>query len=847
MCHGSDRSLSSLAPAAGIAVGVGSHHIHLHLMERLRSPLRVVARRLLIAVGAGAAGYLINGFPVMLVNGLLLALGQVPSVGVALALGPWFGLLAGAMGALRFAMWGQDLTFLLLCGEVLVVGYLARRRAPLIADLAYWIGIATPIQLVQFLLVRNMPFATVSLVLTKNILAGMFCASIAAVIVGRPVLMNPARLADARGSLITIINRRVSAVLAMPVVLIIVTISTISQRNDELGAYEHLRLESMRYAAMIEDYVRSHTRTVSTVAAVLRSGAVKTQGDRQAYVEAIRRANPSFISILATDSAGRVLLAAWGTRAPLSSIKALPSVVDRPYFAEPMRTNSTYVSGVFLGRAIGSDTLFAVSAPIIGARGAPIGVVEGSLPVSDFAQAVATPSDVRVTVIDADRRVIYSSAGQRWPTLASLPPSVKLDAPKGTGRLWDDDPSALTVQREQLYEVASTAHGWSVLVDMPRYAALRQTAVDGTILFSASLVIFFIVLVGVRAVNTAVARPLAELESRAVALDWSAPASAERPLSMHTAPREVAVVGDALHRASIRLHRAFEQAQQAVADRDRALTEREATLRDLDGLVRSRTNELEVARDRAESSSRAKSAFLASMSHELRTPLNVILGQSEALEEGIYGPVNDRQAMALAEIDGQGQHLLALISEILDLARIESGKFAVELRPATVTPILEDVVGAFRDAARKGNITLSLSAAQAEPVLADAMRLRQVLLNLVGNAVKFTPAGGAVTITLELTGDGRHPAAVRVTDTGVGIPDEQQSRIFEAFEQGGQADGQPRAGSGLGLAISRSLCEAMGMRLTLESRVGDGSTFTVAFPQHHRGRHAPPHGAAEQT
>lgn len=272
-----------------------------------------------------------------------------------------------------------------------------------------------------------------------------------------------------------------------------------------------------------------------------------------------------------------------------------------------------------------------------------------------------------------------------------------------------------------------------------------------------------------------------------------------------------------------------------------ALQEREAELgahRDhLEELVRERTLELVEAKERAEVASRAKSQFLARMSHELRTPLNAVMGYAQILK--MDNGLTPKQRNGLDIIHSSGQHLLTLIVDILDLSRIEAGKAELRLAPLQLAARMNAVADIVRVMAVDKQITLDLQLDAALPptVVADDKRLSQILLNLLGNAVKFTHVGG-VTLSVALlpsadTLPGHVMLRFEVSDTGVGIADDQVERLFEPFEQAGNAE-QRVGGTGLGLAISRQLVRMMGGEIRLESRLGEGSRFwfDVSLPQH---------------
>ncbi|KQY80187.1 response regulator [Pelomonas sp. Root1444] len=237
-----------------------------------------------------------------------------------------------------------------------------------------------------------------------------------------------------------------------------------------------------------------------------------------------------------------------------------------------------------------------------------------------------------------------------------------------------------------------------------------------------------------------------------------------------------------------------------------------------------------AARHAAEAANRAKSQFLAGMSHELRTPLNAVLGYAQLLT--MEGGLTERQARGLDTIHESGQHLLALINDILDLARIEAGRTELNVAPVNLGDLLQTVVNLMRVKTDEKQLAFAFDAAAGLPeaVLADERRLRQVLLNLLGNAIKFTDAG---TVTLRAAAEPQGQAQVLlrldVEDTGVGMRPDDLDRIFEPFEQVGDAQ-RRSGGTGLGLAITRALVNDMGGQVQVSSEPGRGTCFRVELP-----------------
>ena len=237
--------------------------------------------------------------------------------------------------------------------------------------------------------------------------------------------------------------------------------------------------------------------------------------------------------------------------------------------------------------------------------------------------------------------------------------------------------------------------------------------------------------------------------------------------------------------------------------------------------------ELETQSKELEIASNHKSEFLASMSHELRTPLNAVIGFSEVLLERMFGQINERQEEYLRDIWNSGRHLLELLNEILDLSKVEAGRMVLEPTTFSVTTALEYTLAMVRERAAAHAIKISVNIADdVGDIEADELRFKQVVLNLLSNAVKFTPDGGSVSVAAF-----RKDAelVVTVTDTGIGVPVEDQEKIFDSFQQGGRGPAKEE-GTGLGLTLSRRIVGLFGGRMWLKSTVGVGSTFGFAIP-----------------
>lgn len=234
------------------------------------------------------------------------------------------------------------------------------------------------------------------------------------------------------------------------------------------------------------------------------------------------------------------------------------------------------------------------------------------------------------------------------------------------------------------------------------------------------------------------------------------------------------------------------------------------------------------AKEAAELANRTKDTFLANMSHELRTPLNAIIGFSEVLKDGMLGEVTEQQREYLGDIYQSGEHLLSLINDILDIAKIESGEMVLNLEPTSINNLLQNSLSMVKEKAMGHRLKLTLNVDTGIPkYLADQRKLKQIVYNLLSNAVKFTPDGGEVTLAAHLTGD---RLELTVTDTGIGISPEDQLLLFQPFKQIDSELSRLYQGTGLGLSLTKSLVELHGGTISVQSEAGKGSCFCVSLP-----------------
>ena len=289
---------------------------------------------------------------------------------------------------------------------------------------------------------------------------------------------------------------------------------------------------------------------------------------------------------------------------------------------------------------------------------------------------------------------------------------------------------------------------------------------------------------------------------------------------------------DELERANKKLEEqaaALELQQQLLQDQAAELQVQSEELMTTNDELLARTDELEHARVVADDANHAKSQFLAVMSHELRTPLNAIGGYAQLIELGVHGPITQQQREALERITRSQRHLLRLINDVLNLARIEAGRVEYAVEEVRITDAVASVMPMIEPQMASAELTSVVSIDPDLVARADREKVQQILINLLTNAVKFTPAGGTVRTFAEHDGATRQ-IRVSVADSGIGIPTDKLKNVFEPFVQVDVGQTRRKEGSGLGLAISRDLARGMGGDLRVVSEEGRGSTFTLLLP-----------------
>lgn len=783
------------------------------MLPSLKFPGRVLA---MVFVAAA-----LNCLPITLPGGALFFLGSFASMPLVLALpAPWAILAAAIPAAVSIPIMGQPSLLILAALEAiwLVAARRAKWKSHVVHDLAFWAVLGAPTAYLLGRYVTRFTPDIVAVIVVKLVLNQMFAVTIASFLVRHSRLSDwLERSVKQRARVREIVFRIVVLLAVVPLAMVGVTVSAFVRVYLERADREVLFESSQRVARQMDLFLQMHEAAVTGVAGVLGRGG----GDPKVLLEETRRAHPAFITMLVTDAAGRIVQTA--AAAPQPGLLSL-SVADRDYFTKARATRRPFVSGVFRGRGFGRDILVAISAPIYGPDGEFAGIVEASLEVWKFAMLVATEGateEAMITLVDRDGRVIHADEGTGIPILANLRNYAQGDLLRtdATGKKMEFDHVTPTgvADRDVAY-AASSAYGITVVSQRPVLAGLTGIAWVIALIVAVAAAIVGVAIVVTRATRSRVAVPL---ETFARAASRQAALRSVEPIRNPTAdaPQEIAMVFNAFNDLAVKLNGTYMMLRQQNAELDHRVVER--------------TQELEAARAEAVAASESKSTFLAMTSHEIRTPLNAIIGLADALGEVATDPV---AISRLRTIRTSGERLLGVVNDLLDLSQVEAGKLQLRPQPVTLGTVCEDVRALFALRAEQQGLRLELELPEERPLWfeVDASRLQQVLINLVGNALKFTKTG---CITLRVEAVAAVPERLRlrfaVCDTGPGISSEEQAKLFQPYVQlPGAATSEVR-GTGLGLSISRRLVGLMGGTLGVSSQIGEGSEFyfTIEVPR----------------
>ena len=726
-------------------------------------PARPTGRHAVITAVAALVGSLLNLLTIQLYDGVTLHPGDVLPLAVTIALGPLWGLAAAIPVAIvHAARQGGVVAVVASVLAVLVIGVSTRRRiAPMVSTIAYWACVGIVLfagqsawhwysEASSFALIVNASLNGVLAAMCADLLNTTPPAGVVLRWVGRKRRRWPVRVLLLHGFVV---------ISVLPLLAVGIVGGRTYAKRLEADARTRMQGRATALAAEVDQHVRKHRQVIDMLAQeVDRSMPLDRAASLDTLLASYGRTYQGFLTMMAADSTGTII----------ASFRSKPSLVkrvglridDRDYFRSPMATGKSYISGVFLGRGFGTDPIVSISAPVHDRRGRVVGIVQGSLDPTRFAafdRSEPGSDALGLIVVDQAGHVVYARASKGYRVLQSLDGDPLADVINGAKAnhttTYRHAPSSGTIGEPFVAAVATSPDaGWRVVVEQ----SLRSVRNDAGAFFVAvmgatlgALLIAFLVASGMA---KRVTQPLERLV-RAIA---SFAATGDTPTQVRVpanSPREVLALVDHFEQMAARLVSSHAKLRRALGEREESNDELQRLLSHLDDLVRIRTEALSAATVRAEEANEAKSRFLATMSHEIRTPLNGVVGVLEIL---LDGELTDEQRGRALLVRQSADALLALLNDILDYSKIEAGRLTLESKDFDLHELARGVTtlasAAVKNAATRVSITVDPD--MPKHVRGDPFRIRQVLLNLVGNAVKFTVEGSVHVRVSRIDGDG---------------------------------------------------------------------------------------------
>ena len=796
-----------------------------------RNPLLIFT----LLTGLGLVGNYFS-FPVFYSIDFLF--GSIFSMLALQLLGPRLGVASAlVVGSVTLMLWNHPYAIVIFTAEAVVVALLTRRRVSFVkADAIYWCAIGIPLVFLFYYYVMQLPLSNVTVTLLKQALNGIWNALVARVI----FTGLSQRLRQATFSLREI-TFNFMLLLVLLVMLVAIGINSRRERSELDGRIrESLLASERRTAANLHDWLRGSVRQIDHLA---KSAASQSVSDMQRHIDHLQLEESDFLRVGLVDTNATIV--AHSQRRDLLGQSNIGRKISEPPELARLKQNLAPMLGeIVMSRTGKPEPIATVLAPVVSTGGAYGGYAIGILNPLAIEKLLALNSRTDLaagetyTLLDQTGKVIVSNNAKQTimqPFARQRGELIQLgeglmqwlpDAARGisvSGR-WSE---AVYTQESGIGGIS----GWKLVLEIPVKPFAQKLYEDYTRKLSYLAIIMLLVFLLAEFLSRKISDSLEELKN--FSEDLPRRVSANEDIDWgHSSIAEVQALKDKFSGMAKVLEQQFEEIrafnaslESKVALRTEELTVANTELAFQNEEKGKRADELTVAKEAAEAANIAKSRFLAAMSHEIRTPMNGILGMAQVLQ--MPGITEAERLDSARTILGSGQTLLTLLNDILDLSKIEAGKVELEAIAFDPAQVFGEAQALFAEIARGKGLRIETDWSGApRQYLGDPHRLRQMLSNLVGNAVKFTDQGLIRIEAHEVGGDGQ--AALlefSVSDSGIGIAEDDQAQLFRPFSQADNSITRRYGGSGLGLSLVATLARLMGGEVGVDSEVGRGSRF----------------------